>query len=185
MKAFLYLIIGAVLAGCASYPRELVRQQYGCEISNSGLWDTTRANNKPKLKIAYPHGNNRLLRVIQSLEGGVLVSAEMDFWEKENLKSGNLPEKKLNIYVETTDSYVDDEYLCGELRANNRQKHKYHIITEDVFFSKEKDGVYRNGKIYREKNDCDTGKCVEKKLIKTNHAKVCYDTSNLELVDVS
>ena len=115
MKAFLYLIIGAVLAGCASYPRELVRQQYGCEISNSGLWDTTRANNKPKLKIAYPHGNNRLLRVIQSLEGGVLVSAEMDFWEKENLKSGNLPEKKLNIYVETTDSYVDDEYLLPGL----------------------------------------------------------------------
>ena len=115
MKAFLYLIIGAVLAGCASYPRELVRQQYGCEISKSGLWDTTRANNKPKLKIAYPHGNNRLLRVIQSLEGGVLVSAEMDFWEKENLKSGNLPEKKLNIYVETTDSYVDDEYLLPGL----------------------------------------------------------------------
>ena len=115
MKAFLYLIIGAVLAGCASYPRELVRQQYGCEISNSGLWDTTRANNKPKLKIAYPHGNNRLLRVIQSLEGGVLVSAEMDFWEKENLKSGDLPEKKLNIYVETTDSYVDDEYLLPGL----------------------------------------------------------------------
>jgi hypothetical protein len=115
MKAFLYLIIGAVLAGCASYPRELVRQQYGCEISNSGLWDTTRANNKPKLKIAYPHGNNRLLRVIQSLEGGVLVSAEMDFWERENFKSGNLPEKKLNIYVETTDSYVDGEYLLPGL----------------------------------------------------------------------
>ena len=115
MKAFLYLIIGAVLAGCASYPRELVRQQYGCEISSSGLYDTTRANNKPKLKTAYPHGDNKLLRVIQSLEGGVLVSAEMDFWERENLKSGNLPEKKLNIYVETTDPYVDDEYLLPGL----------------------------------------------------------------------
>ena len=115
MKAFLYLIIGAVLAGCASYPRELVRQQYGCEISNSGLWDATRANNKPKLKIAYPHGNNRLLRVIQSLEGGVLVSAEMDFCERGNFKSGILPEKKLNIYVETTDSYVDGEYLLSGL----------------------------------------------------------------------
>ena len=111
MKAFLYLIIGAVLAGCTSYPRELVRQQYGCEISSSGLYDTTKANNRPKLKTAYPHGNNKLLRVLQSFEGGVLVSAEMDFWERENLKSGNLPEKKLNIYVETMDSYVDGEYL--------------------------------------------------------------------------
>ena len=115
MKAFLYLLIGAVLAGCTSYPRELVRQQYGCEISSIGLYDTTKANNKPKLKTSYPHGNNKLLRVIQSLEGGVLVSAEMDFWERENLKSGALPEKKLNIYVETTDSYVDGEYLLSGL----------------------------------------------------------------------
>lgn len=115
MKTFLYFIIGAVFAGCTSYPRELVRQQYGCEISSSGLYDTTKANNKPKLKTAYPHGNNKLLRVIQSLEGGALVTAEMDFWERENLKSGALPEKKLNIYVETTDSYVDGEYLLPGL----------------------------------------------------------------------
>ena len=37
------------------------------------------------------------------------------FWERENLKSGILPEKKLNIYVETTDSYVDGEYLLSGL----------------------------------------------------------------------
>lgn len=81
--------------------------------------------------------------------------------------------------------YVTDEYLCGELRANERQKHKYHIVAEDVYFSKENDGIYRNGKVYREKNDCQTGKCLEKELIRVNHAKVCYDTSNLELVDLT
>lgn len=79
--------------------------------------------------------------------------------------------------------YVTDEYLCGELRANDNQKYKYHIVAEDVFFSKETDGVYRNGKVYREKNDCKTGNCVSKELIRTNHAKVCYDTSHLDLVD--
>ena len=115
IKTLLFIIACVVFTGCASYPRELVRQRYGCEISNNRLYDTTLANNKPKLKTAYPHGDNKLLRVMQSLEGGVLVSAEMDFWEKENLKSGNLPEKKLNIYVETTDSYVDDEYLLPGL----------------------------------------------------------------------
>lgn len=47
--------------------------------------------------------------------------------------------------------YLTDDYLCGELRADNRQDYKYHIVSEDVYFSKEKDGVYRNGKIYREK----------------------------------
>ena len=79
--------------------------------------------------------------------------------------------------------YVTDEYLCGELRADNRQDYKYHIQAENVFFSKEDDGVYRNGEVYREKNDCQTGKCIKKELIRVNHAKVCYDTSNIELVD--
>lgn len=79
--------------------------------------------------------------------------------------------------------YVTDEYLCGELRADNRQDYKYHIHAENVYFSKEDDGVYRNGEVYREKNDCKTGKCIKKELIRVNHAKVCYDTSNLELVN--
>lgn len=79
--------------------------------------------------------------------------------------------------------YLTDEYLCGELRADNKQDYKYHIVSEDVYFSKENDGVYRNGKIYREKNDCKTGKCLSKELIRVNHAKVCYDTSHLEIVD--
>lgn len=81
--------------------------------------------------------------------------------------------------------YVTDEYLCGELRADKRPDYKYHISAEDTFFSKEDDGIYRNGKIYREKNDCKTGLCVKKELLRTNHAKVCYDTSNLELVDLT
>ena len=81
--------------------------------------------------------------------------------------------------------YVTDEYLCGELRSNNNQESKYHIQAEDVFFSKEKDGVYRNGKIYRIKNDIETGKCISKELIRVNHAKVCYDTSNLEIRDLT
>ena len=79
--------------------------------------------------------------------------------------------------------YTDDEYLCGELRADRRQDYKYHIKDEETFFSKEKDGVYRNGKVYREKNDCETGKVIKKELLRVNHAKVCYDTSNLEIID--
>ena len=35
--------------------------------------------------------------------------------------------------------YVTDEYLCGELRSDKKQDNKYHIVSEDVFFSKEKD----------------------------------------------
>lgn len=82
--------------------------------------------------------------------------------------------------------YTTDEYLCGELRADKRQNYKYHIKAEDVFFSKEKDGIiYRNGKVYRTKIDINTGNKIAKELIRTNHARVCYDTSNLEIVDLS
>lgn len=82
--------------------------------------------------------------------------------------------------------YTTDEYLFGELRADKRQPYSYHIDAEDVFFSKEEDGiVYRNGKVYRTKVDVNTGNKVDKQLIRTNHAKVCYDTSNLEIVDLT
>lgn len=79
--------------------------------------------------------------------------------------------------------YTTDEYLCGELRADKEQKYNYHIHAEDVFFTRENDTVYRNGKVYRTKIDKETGKEIEKKLIRTNHAKVCYDTSNLEIIE--
>ena len=116
MRLIFGVLLASICVGCASnYPRELVRTKYGCEISHMGLWDTTKSENRPELKKAYPHGNNKLLRVFQSLENGVLVKAEMSFWEKENFKSGQLPEGKLNIFVETSDQYVDGEYLQAGL----------------------------------------------------------------------
>ena len=80
--------------------------------------------------------------------------------------------------------YTTDEYLCGELRAIKEENYKYHIHAEDVFFSRENDIVYRNGKVYRTKIDKNTGKEIKKELIRENHAKVCYDTSNLEIIDI-
>ena len=111
-KVLLVFLLGIVAAGCTSYPREYVRQQFGCEISSMGLWDTTKCVNRPKLKTANPHGNNKLLRVFQVLDGAVLVESKMDFWEREGLK---VSEEKLDIYIETLDQYVDREYLVPGL----------------------------------------------------------------------
>lgn len=80
--------------------------------------------------------------------------------------------------------YTTDEYLCGELRSNKEEKYSYHIHAEDVFFSRENGIVYRNGLVYRTKIDKKTGIQVDKQLIRTNHARVCYDTSNLEIIDI-
>ncbi len=75
--------------------------------------------------------------------------------------------------------YQTEEDLCGELRADENQSYVYHIYTEHEFFSKEEDGIYRNGTIYRETINANTNVCIEKELLQKNHAKVTYDTTNL------
>ena len=92
---------------------------------------------------------------------------------------------------DTTNTYqlrlrVDDEYLCGELRAVEPQPHTFHIHAENEHFTREKaqpgddssgskDIVYRNGEVYRDIIDRATGQCLESQLIRTNHARVMYD----------
>ena len=70
---------------------------------------------------------------------------------------------------------VDDEYLCGELRAEEPQQHTFHIHAENEYFSREDDAVYRNGQVYRDTIDRATGQCVDSQLIRTNHARVMYE----------
>ena len=71
--------------------------------------------------------------------------------------------------------WVDDEYLCGELRAQDQQAHTFHIHAENEFFSREDGVVYRNGQVFRDTFDRVTGKKLDSKLIRTNHAKVMYE----------
>lgn len=81
---------------------------------------------------------------------------------------------------DTTNTYqlrlsVDDEYLCGELLAQQQQPHTFHIHAENEFFSREDGVVYRNGQVFRDIIDRNSGKCLESQLIRTNHAKVMYE----------
>ena len=80
-------------------------------------------------------------------------------------------------------TYTDEEYLHGELRCEKPLNEAYHIKAENEYFSREDGVVYRNGEIYRSVVDKITGNTIDKKLIKTNHAKVMYDTGNLEIVE--
>lgn len=74
-----------------------------------------------------------------------------------------------------------EEYLCGELRADKEPEYAYHIKTEGEGFVRESGQVYRLGEVYRETIDRKTGNPVERKLIRTNHALVMYDTGNLSI----
>ena len=73
--------------------------------------------------------------------------------------------------------------ISGELKTTEPLKHSYHIKAEEEFFSRESGVVYRNGKVYRSVVDKETGNLIEKKLIKTNHAEVMYDTSALTIIE--
>ena len=81
---------------------------------------------------------------------------------------------------ETANTYqlrlrVDDEYLCGELRAVSPQSHSFHIHAENEFFSEEDGTIYRNGQVYRDVIERATGRCIDSQLIRTNHARVMYE----------
>ena len=78
--------------------------------------------------------------------------------------------------------WVEDEYLRGEMRTSEQQAHTFHIHAENEYFSREEGVVYRNGQVYRDIIDRTTGRCLESQLIRTNHAKVMYDVSQLDLV---
>lgn len=81
-------------------------------------------------------------------------------------------------------TYTSPKYLNGEIRANKPLECKYHIKVEDEFFSKENNQVYRNGKVFRHCVDLKTGNLISRELIKINHAKVMYDVSNLNIIEL-
>lgn len=74
---------------------------------------------------------------------------------------------------------VTDTHLCGELRCDRPQPLCYHIYTENEHFSREGDTVYRCGRVMRDTIDPKTGDHLSQKLLRTNHARVMYDTSSL------
>lgn len=73
--------------------------------------------------------------------------------------------------------YTTDEYLCGEILAENELPMKYHIYVKDEKFVREGENNYRVGKVYRKCNDKKTGKLLSEQLLKENHAKVMYEIS--------
>jgi len=72
-------------------------------------------------------------------------------------------------------TFLDDNYLYGEIRCEHPQENRYDIYIQNEHFSQEADGFfYRNGEVYRscirKKDDV----CLSTELLRTNHAKVLY-----------
>lgn len=78
-------------------------------------------------------------------------------------------------------TWVDGDYLCGELRSTKALPVKYHIVSQNEHFTRENNDVFRNGEVFRNVIDKTTGNTLSSTLIRKNHAKVMYDTTNLEI----
>lgn len=90
--------------------------------------------------------------------------------------------KNLTPYTFQLIVYTTDKYLCGELRCDHTLPYSYHIKSEDEHFTIENGIVYRNNKVYRQIVDKITGNTIKKELLKNNHARVLYDTTNLQII---
>lgn len=77
-------------------------------------------------------------------------------------------------------TWVEGEYLCGELRSDRPLPVKYHIREEESYFTREIDGVYRHNKIYRRGVDKTTGNTLFDQLLLENHAQVLYDPALID-----
>ena len=75
--------------------------------------------------------------------------------------------------------YTDEEYLCGEVRADRLPPHTYHVYTENERFVQEGDAVWREGDVLRHTIDRTSGNTIACELLQHNHARVLYDTAHL------
>lgn len=81
--------------------------------------------------------------------------------------------------------YTDEKYLNAELRSEKPLEMKYHIQSRNEFFSREKGMFYRCGEVWRECIEKKTGKIIESRLVKTNHALVMYDEKYIDKSKIS
>lgn len=80
-------------------------------------------------------------------------------------------------------TYVTDTHLCGELRSTKSLDVIYNIESKDERFIRENGIVYREGEVLRECLDKSTGDILTIECIRKNHAKVMYNTDNLEIIE--
>ncbi|NIZ40364.1 VanW family protein [Entomospira entomophila] len=110
-------------------------------------------------------------RVIPFGTGATLVQGWKD------LKVKNTSSQTLQVLV-----WLDDNYLHGEIRADDYPPHSYHILERDHRFVQKSDGIYRQNRIYREIVDRRTGNVLTEEHLFDNDSMIKYpiDTSLLD-----
>ena len=71
--------------------------------------------------------------------------------------------------------WIDDGYLCGEIRSDKQFDCKYKIIEEDSQYKEENGIFYRCSKVFKLTIDKKDSTVIKKELVLDNHSKVMYD----------
>lgn len=76
-------------------------------------------------------------------------------------------------------TWLENGYLCGELRCSFPETHAYHIVEEDAYFqySEKEDAYFRHNEIHKKILEKSTGNLISKSLLIKNKAKVMYEAS--------
>ena len=75
---------------------------------------------------------------------------------------------------------VEDDLLCGELRAVKPVEYSYHIYETDSRFTEGPEGIFRHNKVWRRTLDKKSGNTLEETLLLENRSKVLYDRSFID-----
>lgn len=92
------------------------------------------------------------------------------FYNNVDYRFKNTSDTDVQILV-----WIEDGYLCGELRSDKDFPYRYKLIEENHHFRKEGDEYYRISQVYRITIDKNTNEEVNKELVLDNHSKVMYE----------
>lgn len=80
--------------------------------------------------------------------------------------------------------WVDEEYLCGEIRTMEALPVVYSIVERKHRFVRENGTVYRENELWRIETDTETSRMLSEKLLFKNHVEVLYDVSKIPDIEV-
>ncbi len=93
------------------------------------------------------------------------------FYNRLDYRFRNTMDQPVQILV-----WIEDGFLCGELRSVQPLEKRYKITEENHHFRKEGDEFFRISQVYKIEIDKKSGE-EKKTLILDNHSKVLYDYS--------
>ncbi len=94
------------------------------------------------------------------------------FYNRLDYRFLNNTDRRIQLAV-----WIEDGYLCGELRSDKPFEFRYKLIEENDCFRKEGEEYYRISQVYKLTVDKKSGEEISREMVLNNHSRVMYDHS--------